>query len=228
MPRTADRIEKGLDCGYRLSHMMTVEMRRLRNDGLVDAAAEVQDARRRLSSIINEAEKTIQKPVASPQPTQDSESDEQAPQRFVYQWDSSGSDSDSGRIPAQSSHVRRGTLPPKKNTGRQILILAVLMAVFGLVLTHLWLNRPRQLQDFSVEDFPGVPGIEQVINRSPVILIIVSGDQWLGTGRFNKERAVASVGKTVGPAGYKRAEFRSATSSSLAAWNGDGKIVIAK
>lgn len=226
-PGASDRIEKGLSLGYQLAHLMTVEMRQMRNDGQLDAASEVQDARRRLTSIINEAEETVDRPAPPPKINQDSETHDQEPQRFVYQWESSsGADSGDNRPAVEVSKIRSVPISGSRGSKRQRLILGLLVLVFAAVLTNLWLNRAHQLQDFSIEDFPEVPGIEQVINRSPVILIVVSEEKWKQIDRYNKELAVTSVGKTVEPAGYKKAEFRSTLSVNLASWNGGNNIFV--
>ncbi|MCK5378347.1 MAG: hypothetical protein KAJ78_03040 [Acidobacteria bacterium] len=219
-PKNLDRVERGLNFGYRLSHAMTVEMRRLRNEDLMDAANEVQDSRRRLTLLINEAEEAVR----SGKP----ERERPDQQRFVYQWDSSGAGSDTAHRPVTGPGGHTSTAPAPPRKGRKPLVLAVLIVVLGVVLAGLWQNRARQLPDFSTGDFPEVPGIEKVINRSPVILIIVSERQWAAADRFEKEQAVTSVRKVIEPAGYKQAEFRSANSPRLASWKGGNNIVIEK
>jgi len=218
-PEAWDPVEKGLNLGYRLSHAMTIEMREMSDEGLTDAANEVQDARRRLTSLIDEVEQTNRGRRAEPE-------EEPGQERFVYQWDSSGSTSDFDRGPVEVSRKRTSAAPGTNRTGLKRLALTALIIVFGLVLIQIWMNRPRQLQDFSTEDFPKVPGIEQVVNRSPVLLIIVSEEPWTASDRYEKNEAIDSVRKIVEPAGYKRVEFRSKISADLASWNGGTDIVI--
>ncbi len=214
-------VEEGLNFGYRLSHAMTKEMRRMRDEGLTDATNEVQDARRRLTSFIDEVEQADRGGKTEPE-------DGPGQERFVYQWDSSGTASDTARRPVEVSRTRRSATPGPQGIWLRRLALTVLVVIFGLILTQLWLNRYRQLQDFSTEDFPGVPGIEQVINRSPVLLIIVSEEQWATKDRPEKEELIDSVRKIIEPAGYKRVEFRSTISPDLASWNSGDRIVISK
>ncbi len=216
-----DRLEQGLDFSYRLSHTMTIEIHRLRDQGGMDAADEVHDARSRLTSLVAKIEHGVKNETAELEDTP-----EQG--RFLYQWDSSGSASGSIRRPVDTSKTPTSSPPAGINKGRQHLVLAVLLLVFGAVAINLWLSRSRQLQDFSVEDFPKVPGIEQVINRSPVLLIVVSERQWTASDRYEKSEAIDSVRKIIEPAGYRRAEFRSRISGNLASWNGGSNIVIPK
>lgn len=216
---TGAAVEKGLNLAYRLSHTMTVEMHQLTESGLTDAANEVQDSRRRLTLIIDEVEQAFKGPKTEAKGEPDQE-------RFVYQWDSSGSASKSVASPVEVSKKRPAPEPTPKANGLKGLALAVLVIIFGLILAQLWLNRPRELRDFSPEDFPGVPGIEQVINRSPVLVIVVSERQWTAADNFEKKEAIELVGTVINPAGYRRAEFRSRSNPDLASWNGGTDIVI--
>ncbi|RLE23992.1 MAG: hypothetical protein DRJ65_10725 [Acidobacteria bacterium] len=220
-PDIQARLEEGLGLAYRLAHTMTVEVHRLWDEGSKDAADEIQISKRHLIAAIEGIENSGQED--SPEPEKKTED-----QRFLYQWDSSGSASGESRRPVTTAKTRVAVPQAPKGTGRHRLIFSVLMVVLGIILSNLWLNRTRQLPDFSTEDFPKVPGIEQVINRSPTILIIVSESQWSSTDRFEKEEAVTSVVDTIKPAGYKAAEFRSRATPSLAAWNGGNKITIVK
>ena len=214
-------VEEGLNFGYRLSHAITIEMRRMTDEGLTGAANELQDARRRLTSLIDEVEKTGGETKSEPK-------DSPGQECFVYHWDSSGSASDMARRPVEVSRNRPSSAQAQRGAGLKRLALTVLVVILGLILTQLWLNRERELQDFSSEDFPKVPGIEQVVNRSPVLLIIVSERQWNASDRYEKNEAIDSVRMIVEPAGYKRVEFRSRLSANLASWNGGKKVVIKK
>lgn len=214
-----DRLEQGLDFSYRLSHAMTIELRTLRDQGGMDGADEIHDARRRLTSLIDEIEHVVKNETAELDDTP-----EQG--RFLYQWDSSGSASGTTRHPVNTSKTPTSSPPAGTDKGRQHLVLAVLILVLGAVVTNLWLGRSRQLQDFSIEDFPKVPGIEQVVNRSPVLLIVVSERQWTASDRYEKSEAIDSVRKIIEPAGYTRVEFRSPVSGNLASWSGGNGIVI--
>ncbi len=216
-----DRLGQGLDFAYRISHAMTIGMRKLSDEGGMDATNEVHDARCRLTSLIDDVEHAIKNDMAELEDTPEQE-------RFVYQWDSSGTASGTTLPKVKASEKRTLSRPSSSGNGRQRLVLAVLILVFGAIAINLWLSRPRQLQDFSVEDFPKVPGIEQVINRSPVLLIVVTERQWAASDRYEKHEAVDSVRKIIEPAGYKRVEFRSQISGNLASWNGGSKIVITK
>jgi len=220
-PNIRARLDDGLGVAYRLAHTMTVDVRRMWDEGSKDAADEIQTSKQRLIAAIEEIEEISRE--SKPEP--DKEIDDQ---RFVYQWDSSGSASGESRHPVTTAKTRVAAPQAPKGTGRHRLIFAVLVVVLGLVLGNLWLNRPRQLPDFSAEDFPKVPGIEQVINRSPVLLVIVSESTWNAADRFEKEEAVISVVDTIKPVGYKKAEFRSRATPSLAAWNGGDKITIVR
>ncbi len=233
-PQNADnldlqrRLEEGRQLAYRLGHTMTAETRRLRGEGLGEAAAEVRTAKNHLVAIIEEIENAGQydrpEPEKKPEPKKEPDH-----QRFVYQWDSSGASSSTSGPPVTATHARATTKTTGKPTGRQRLILTVLAIVFAVILNNLWLHRSRQLRDFSVEDFPKVPGIEQVINRSPTLLIIVSQKQWAAADTFQKEEGVTTVVDTIRPAGYRFAQFRSQSDPDLASWNkNDDKIIIEK
>ncbi|RLE25160.1 MAG: hypothetical protein DRJ61_03990 [Acidobacteria bacterium] len=216
-----DRLEQGLDFGYRISHAMTIRIRKLRDEGEMDAADEVHDSWRRLTSLIDEVEHAVKSKAVELEETPEQD-------RFVYQWDSSGATSGATRHPVKTSKTPTPSPPANSDKGRQHLVLAVLILVLGAVVTNLLLSRSHQLQDFSVEDFPKIPGIEQVINRSPVLLIVVSEREWIACDRYEKSEAIDSVRKIIEPAGYKRVEFRSRISGNLASWNGGSDIVITK
>jgi len=223
-PYFGARLEEGLGLAYRLAHTMTVEVRRLWDQESKEAADEIQGAKQHLIAAIEEIEKSRKiDQDDSPEPEKNADD-----QRFLYQWDSSGTASGDSRRPVTTAKTRVVAPPKPKGTGRHRLIFAVLVIVLGVILGNLWMNRARQLPDFTTEDFPKVPGIEQVINRSPAIVIIVSERQWTAADRFEKEEAVASVIGTIKPAGYKSAQFRSRNNPSLAAWNGGDKITIVK
>lgn len=212
-------VEKALNLGYRLSHAMALEMHQLREKGLEDEADEVEESRRRLTSLVDEAERAFKKPNNGDeaQPAQD---------RFVYQWDSSGSASDGANRPDEAPRTRPAPTPAAERNGRKAAALAVLVIIFGLILGRLWVNRQRELRDFSPENFSDVPGIEQVVNRSPVLVIIVSDRPWTAADRLEKKEAIESVAAIIKPAGYRRAEIRSRSNPDLASWDARGDITI--
>lgn len=216
---TGNAVEKGLNLAYRLSHTMTLELHQLTEKGLETEANEVEDSRRRLTSLINDVEQAFKDPKTE-------EEDKPDQGQFVYQWDSSGSASETTRSPVEVSRKGPTPAPAPGRNGLKGLALAVLVIIFGLVLAQLWLNRPRELRDFSADDFPAVPGIEQVVNRSPVLVIVVSDRQWTAADRFEKKEAIESVVTLIEPAGYRRAEVRSKSNPDLASWNGGTDIVI--
>ncbi len=214
--RHRERLECGVRWGFLLAHTMTVEMRTLRDAGMMEESGELQDARRLLTTVIEKAE-TLLESGRPPRPAGEGSAGDQ---RFVYDWDSLASSSPDHRSVTTSRIRTIPTVEKPENIRRKKIILAVLAVIFGAILVNLWLNRERQLPGFDVEDFPEVPGIEQVINRSPVLLIVVSDARWTAADRWEREQAMTSIVEKIRPVGYRRAEIRSKISPLLASWNG--------
>lgn len=221
-PGQNEGLREFITFGYQLTRAMTVEIRRLREHGNDDEAAALMDGRTRLSSMLNEADKACPAPEKKAKPAE-----RPAQHRFVYEWDSSGKASTEPRRPAPSSAPRSRPAPdPNRHAGVKRLALVALVVVLAVVLGRLWVMRPRQLRDFSPEQFPTVPGIEQVINRSPDLIIVVRDAPWEAADLIDHKAAVDGVVTLIEPAGYRGLEIRSATDPLLASWySGEGIVI---
>ena len=115
----------------------------------------------------------------------------------------------------------------KRNQLKKILA-SVLVAVFILVATGVTvlLTWERTLPVYSATDFDDIPGLEDVIVRPPEILIVVNANVWEALTAEEKRHAVKQISETVGPAGYRLAEFRTLQTPGLAFWTKDGTIKI--
>jgi len=100
----------------------------------------------------------------------------------------------------------------------KLVCLAALGVALAVVLAHFWMNRPRELEEYALTDFTSVPCIEQVVNRAPVFLVVVSDKEWDGLSTPQREQVVRKVADVVSTAGYKRVEVRSWTRPALGEW----------
>jgi hypothetical protein len=211
------RLSVDRDSCYALSRQLTIEIRRLRESEAAGAADPLQESRNQLNKAIETAEDVIG--------TRTSELASRAPSdtQFTYDWQAIAS------TPGASAAPRRE--PPaaakprdRKRELRLYVVLGVAVFVLFAILLNLWLNRPRQLQDFAAGDFPEVPGIQQVVNRSPNLIIVVDDAAWNTAPSFEKRKALEKVGVTIKSAGYKKAEVRSRTRAYLAVWDRSGRV----
>ena len=102
----------------------------------------------------------------------------------------------------------------------------MLFAILAVILGYLWSHRARELNRFNVNDFKKVPGIVQVVNRAPGLIIVVDEPAWNRLNRDARETWARQVVDKAKDEGYRRVEFRGADSTGMALWTGGKKITI--
>ncbi len=223
--RHKKRLTRDRDFAYLLSREMTVSMRQVRESGDREATEALQTSRTYLHKAIVDVENLIGTTLS------DAPSSGKNKQ-FVYDWNAIASHPDDIPMPTDptppSIDVKTGGQKSSSmdHTMRIRILLAASSLILLAVLLNLWNNRERQLLDFTVADFKEVPGIEQVVNRSPLLLIVVNESEWNRHNIYDKRKAVRAVGTIAKPAGYRKAEIRSTQTPYLAVWHRSGTIEI--
>lgn len=225
------RLARERDLAYLVSRRITLLMRQLRDDGNVDEADILQESRHHLQQAIVTIENVLGTaiPTASPSPKDNVSSSDS---NFVYDWQeicNLPNPTPTDKTPAWLEVARTAAHSESKDRSvRNRIILVLVCIVLAGVLLNLWVNRQHQLPDFAIADFKEVPGIEQVVNRSPTLLIVVNEEEWDRQNVYEKRRAVKAAGTLAKSAGYHRAEFRSVKTPYLAVWHRSGEIEISK
>jgi hypothetical protein len=210
-----------LELGGRLARRLTTEMHVLRENKQIGEANRLSDSRMRLDEVLRVAEKGVRE--VSP------EQDDGEKNKFVYDWDSMV-DPEEVKRRAKEALAKRQVeqkKEKKRSTQSKVILAATAVAALVISVSLSWFLTVREvvLEPFSPEQFNDWYGIEQVVNRPPQIMVIVTQERWDQLEYSRKKLALEEAVELVRPAGYKLVEIRSLAKGRLAKWQ-DGKVEV--
>jgi len=207
------RLERDIGMGYDLLRAMHSEMMALTDTSKLDDARQYQEFRTRLIETVRLAEGEVGR---------DSEVSEPAPSP-VTSSRSTGTSTRPRPGPADDTAEPHG---PRIGPRAKQWLAAGLCAVLGVIVVALVMTRDRELEHFGVGDFASVDGVEQVINRPPDMLVVISEAAWRSMTTEDRRQAATRVGEVIGPAGYRRGILRTAQRPMLAEWRRHGGVTL--
>jgi len=207
------RLERDIGIGYDLLRAMHAEMMALTEASRLDDARQYQEFRSRLIETVRLAEGEIGGEPDLPEPAS-------PPATSIR----------STRKPAPPSPEVMEETPrsdgPRIGLRAKRRIAAGLVAILAVILVALFVTRQRELDQFTVEDFSSLEGVEQVVNRPPDLLVIFSETSWQSMTAEGRHQAATRVGEVIGPAGYRRGILRTAQRPRLAEWHRRGGVTV--
>jgi hypothetical protein len=218
-----ERLTQDLKLGGRLAQRLTTEMHVLREHKRIGEANRLSDSRQRLDDVLRVAERGIREVFP--------DQDDGEKSKYVYDWDSMVDPEEVKRRAKEALAKRKVEQKQEKTRSTRSKLTLVTTAVVTLIvsITLSWYLTVRQvdLEAFSPEQFNDWYGVEQVVNRPPQILVVVSQERWDQLDYDGKKRALEEAVDLVSPVGYKLVEIRSFSEGRLAKWQ-DGEAEVLK
>ncbi len=208
------------DLACRLAQTLTTEMHVLRANGQIGEANRLSDSRGRLEEVLRVTDSAIR--AVTPKEEEDGNG-----KGLVYDWDKLVEPEEVKRKAIEAARSRqlkeKRARSHKEQSKTKLAAVLMAVAVICIASSYYFTTRTIELEPFSTSDFSDWYGIEQVVNRPPLLIVIVDQSRWNQLDEGKKREAFDEVMDGAQLAGYNRVEIRSTSDPDLARWEkGEG------